>query len=290
MHSIQDISTKAYTFVDQSHDKTILGANLGFLLRTSFPGFKPYHFQAKNLRDFVKRYVPTLSEKGRSGLDVIYTIKSVTSQPPTPLVIADSAPSHVPPKPSPINLITSPSIWRAYLNPSHPFVVVANLGTGELNAVAETQTIVAPWVLVPKPSSDYQKQIAGEFAASLSEPIKSILEGVLLSRKWYIQFTPELQRVGIDAKWFDFRRSKLIAKFEADLRNLGIPGVRTEARKEIPPPSNLPPHPVNAPSSAPTSDESTFRDLVKRVIEELPISELRLLRLPVGVVFDALRR
>jgi hypothetical protein len=43
-------------------------------------------------------------------------------------------------------------------------------------------------------------------------------------------------------------------------------------------------------SQAADAPDASLRDLVCSVVSELPISELRLLKLPVGAVFDALRK
>lgn len=291
MYNPQEISSKIVEIIESSPDKTALGVRLGLQVRSFFPGFQAVDYQARNLRDFIRMYVPRVSESGRSGQDVVYTTESPIAaqasgsalQPPAPAPAKAHAPDFVP-------LPTNGYCWKAYSNPSHPFVLAANRETGDLRVTPEGTAMPAPWVVVPKPPEPFHRETATEFVSTLQEPGKTTLARVLSDKKWYVRFSSVAKSASVGPQWSAFRRMRLIERFNADLRRLEIPH---------PPRPNR--QPVAAGSLASVAEnvhlqrsslgeETMLRSLVQRAIAEMPVSELRLLRLPVGVVFDALQR
>jgi hypothetical protein len=286
MDTIQDISSKILQLIESSESRNILGVRLGALLKVSFPNFHPVVYQVKNLRQFIRTYVPKVCERPYSGVDVLYGIANAEVPQIDPGSVAESL--------SPQEFIPLPVDgykWKAYSNPAHRFVISANRETGELQVIPQNNPAQAPWVVLPKPSGEIHRQIAVEFLATLSEPQRTILTRVLVDPKWYVRFSFEVKRLGVGTQWAVFRRKRLIASFSATLRDLGIPATPLPTRQvniQAQQPSSSSPK-IDVPPIA-ASEEVNFRDLVQRVMAELPISELRLLRLPVGVVFDALKR
>jgi len=285
MYPVDEISNKILELVSSTADRTLLGVRLGFMLKRSFPDFAPYHYQCRNLRQFVRTHVPAVSEKGHSGTDVIYSVGS---------------PSEPANDPAPYKAVTSNFVplpmvefeWKAYSNPAQRLSIAANRETGELKVLGETETPHEPWIALPKPSSEFHREIAEQFVSTLPEPLRTTLVRTLNDHKWYVRFSTVAKVHGVGMQWASFRRAKLIEKFKLSLNTLGIPERLTHAKKIQPATLALLAHavqPHEAPS-APTSNETNFRELVQRVIAELPISELRSLRLPVGLVVDALRR
>ena len=293
MDQTQDISNKISQFVASSPTKTVLGVHLGSMLRISFPNFEPLEHQARNLRHFIRMYVPDVLEKGRSGQDVLYISKNVA------VVPAQTASGQAPQSPvvsmndlgpELVALPTTGYNWKAYSNPSYPFVIAANRATGQLQIIPENREVAAPWVIVPKPRGDSHREIASDFVSTLQEPLKTVLTRLLSDQKWYVLFFDVTKRNGVQEQWSAFKRAKLISRFNAALRDLGIPARPHQSRQVGAPASRLPSHETIGTQPIPSNDEAALRNLVQRVIGELPVSELRELRLPVGVVFDALRR
>lgn len=285
MYPVDEISSKILELVSSTADKTLLGVRLGFMLKRSFPDFAPYHYQCRNLRQFVRTHVPSVSEKGHSGTDVIYAVGSFAS--PT----NDTAQ----PRAATSNFVPLPMVefeWKAYSNPAQRLSIAGNRETGELKVIGETETPHEPWVAIPKPSSEFHREIAEQFVSTLQEPLHTMLARTLNDHKWYVRFSTIAKVHGVGMQWTTFRRAKLIEKFKFSLSNLGIPERLTHAKKIQPATLALlaqAVQPLEAPP-APASNETDFRELVQRVIAELPVSELRSLRLPVGLVVDALRR
>jgi hypothetical protein len=293
MYSIQDISNKIVEAVEASSNKTVLGVHLGSLLRISFPDFEPLHYQCRNLRHFIKMYVPNVAEKGRSGQDLVYTLKAMATTPAQ--AVSDSlrqtlvVPASVR-SPEFIPLPTTGYNWKAYSNPSYPFAVTANRETGEIRIVPENVPTQLPWVVIPKPSSEFHRQIASDFVSTLQEPTKSNLMRLLSNDKWYVQFSDATKRSDVGPLWTAFRRERLIGAFKEALRDLGIPEKPQLARQVSTLAAHFAPQSATAAQGASAGNEPATRELVQRVIASLPLAELRSLRLPVGDVLDALRR
>lgn len=288
MDQPQEISSKIIQLVREAPGGTMLGVRLGASLRAFFPAFYPYNYRCRNLRHFIQKYAPTVSEKGRAGADVVYTIADAPVQNAFPLVPQD------PPSPNPneagyVRLPTSPYIWKAYSNPAHPFVVAANRATGALQVFPEGTTLTEPLVLLPKPTAGVHSEIAKEFTSTLPEPLQTSLGALLDNPKWYVRFSSVAMRNGVGPKWGAFRRAKLIDRFNSSLRELAIPAITHFTRAPDNPVHPSIPRPIQ-PIIGIVGEESSFRDLVSKVISELPLDELRSLKLPVGAVFDALKR
>ncbi len=262
----------------------MLGVHLGSALRGTFRDFQPFHYRCRNLREFIRVHVPAVAEKGRSGQDVIYTIVSAEK--------AENAakPPSSPTTPTSDRLPTQGGYdWKAYSNPGYPFVIGANRHSGVLRTFPQGSVPPEPWVIIPKPTSEIHIEIAREFVSTLSEPCRANLEAVLRDPKWYVRFSATALRNGCSREWQAFRRDKLIERFESSLRELSISTTAGVLRHSPVPMKRLSVHAMAEPAP-PIGEEARFRDLVRKVILELPLDDLRSLKLPVGVVFDVLKR
>lgn len=287
MDQAQDISNKIVQLISEAPEGVMLGVRLGASLRSYFPNFQPFVYRCRNLRQFIATYVPAVSEKGRSGADIIYTTAeelvpvSFAIHPVTPPP-ASAVLEHEP-------LPTNPFNWKAYSNPGHPFVVAANRDTGALQVFPQASNIFTPWIVLPKPTTESHAEIANEFASSLPEPSRTNLRALLHDPKWYVRFSGVAMRNGLGPKWAAFRRNKLIERFNASLRELAIPQISHSPQK-VATSWKIPPSTTSSSISIAPAEDSEFRNMLHKVLSELPLSELRSLRLPVGVVFDILKR
>jgi hypothetical protein len=283
----QDISNKIAQLIGEAPGGTMLGVRLGASLRAYFPNFNPYAYQCRNLRQFIASYVPAVSEKGRSGADLVYGIADPPIRDAAPIPQGTLFPHLTEPEYG--RLPMSSYNWKAYSNPGHPFVVTANRETGMLQALPQGSNPPEPWVVLPKPTAAFHSEIANEFASSVPEPSRANLKALLRDPKWYLRFSGIVTREGLGAQWGAFRRRKLIERLNSSLSELGIPSTprisrKFETHQQI---SSLK---TTRTSVAAGTEESVLRDLICKVVCELPMSELRSLKLPVGVVFDALTR
>jgi hypothetical protein len=283
VEQLQDVSNRITELVSAAPNQTMLGVHLGSALRGTFRDFQPFHYRCRNLREFIRMHVPALAEKGRSGQDVIYTIT------------AEKAENAVQPQsaavtPTTDGLLTQSGYdWKAYSNPGYPFLIGANRHSGMMRTFPQGTVPPEPWVIIPKPTSETHTEIAREFVSTLSEPCRTSLEAVLRDPKWYVRFSAAALRSGCSRQWQAFRRDKLIGLFNSSLRDLSIPTFPGAVRHTAMPVRKGIAHATVAPAP-PLSEEARLRDLVRQVISELPLHDLRSLRLPVGVVFDVLKR
>jgi hypothetical protein len=289
MDQVQQLSAKIIDLVREAPGGTMLGVRLGASLRVFFPAFNPYMYRCRNLRHFIQTYVPDVSERGRSGADIVYTTVDATRvAAPITIPAADQVGSDGRDREY-VRLPTTAYNWKAYSNPGHPFVVAVDREHGTMQSFPEDSTPGEPWVVLPKPTAQYHSLIAKEFASTLQEPLQTNLSTLLSDPKWYVRFSSVAMRHGLGPRWGAFRRAKLIDHFNSSLRELSVPvvprGERTPDNAVLPPPPKAP-----ALSASTATEESEFRDLVSRVVSELPLGELRSLKLPVGAVFDALKR
>lgn len=289
MDQAQEISSKIVQLIREAPGGTILGVRLGASLRAFFPTFHPYAYRCRNLRQFVQTYVPAVSEKGRSGADVIYTIADGPVGNTAYIPQRTSPPDPTEQEQEYVGLPMSSYNWKAYSNPGHPFVVAANRETGALQALPQGSNPPPPWIILPKPTAEFHAEIANEFASSLAEPSRTSLRALLRDPKWFLRFTGIATKEGLGTKWAAFRRRKLIERLNSSLRESAIPSIPRVSRT-FETPSQVPAKRVAGTGVATGSEEVAFRDLVCKVVSELPLSELRSLKLPVGVVFDALKR
>jgi len=199
MDQAQEISNKIIQLVREAQGGTMLGVRLGASLRVYFPTFNAYTYRCRNLRHFIRTYVPAVSEKGRSGADVLYTITDVTTQNAFPFVPQDS-PTQAPGDPEYVRLPTSTYNWKAYSNPAHPFVIAVNRETGALQVFPEDMALTEPLVVLPKPTAEFHSEIAREFTSNLPEPLRTSLAALLHDPKWYVRFSSVAMRNGVGTK------------------------------------------------------------------------------------------
>lgn len=266
--------------VSAAPDHQIIGARLGASLRSQVPDFAPTIFQSRNLRQFIRAYVPAVEERGTTGKDVIYGLTEEGRRP------HPAAGAHNP------QLISPPTTsfnWKAFSNPSYPFTLAANLQTGEFQVVPVEAEVSTPWIAVPKPTTEDHLEIARVFVESLHESMREPLAKILSEPRWFVHFSPAARRYGVGSSWAAFRTSRLRERFESVRRHLAIP-----SRAAVP--SALAAEPAAKMNSVSglmqagklTSQELQLRDLVSRVISQLPLSDLRELKLPVGTILDCL--
>jgi hypothetical protein len=288
MDQPQEISSKILQLVREAPGGTMLGVRLGASLRAYFPNFNPYNYRCRNLRHFIRTYVPAISEGGRSGADLVYTNSDAVGQNALPFAPQDP-PTQNSNELEHLRLPTNAYNWKAYSNPAHPFIVAANRETGVLQAFPESTPLSEPLVVLPKPTAEFHSEIAREFTSNLPEPLRTSLGALLHDPKWYVRFSSVAMRNGVGPKWGAFRRAKLIERFDSSLRELAITPTAHATRGTDNAVYSSPPR-AQPPAVPPACTETSFRDLVSKVISELPLEDLRSLKLPVGAVFDALKR
>jgi hypothetical protein len=285
MDELTKITDKIVEIIGAAEGDTMPGVRLGAALKKYFPSFAPAVYQCRNLRLFIKTHVPKVIEKTYTGVDVIYTLAEAA---PSEHDTNQSSPAALPSDPPTfVSLPADPVTWKAYSNPAYHFMVIANRETGELKAVGEHETPREPWMPIPKLSPAAHHQIATEFVSSLSDGgPKTALMNMLAEPQWYVDFFATTRRLALDQQWGRFKREQLIRNFTTALTERGVP---TVARHDLPP-SRVQSTVKRSADIKRSSDDAQLRELVSRLAFTLPIDELRSIRMPIGLVLDAVRQ
>ena len=280
--TLQSVSEFLLKSVIDAPSQRILGAQLGALLKSAHPSFSSSDFQSRNLRQFIRTHLPAIEEKGRSGPDFIY---GLTTSAGSELFKSGAAHSGFPSVPT----LRTSFDWKAFSNPSYPFVLLANRDTGEFQSRRPGADLPEPWVTLPKPTPNDHLEIARDFVQTLTGPTREVLDGVLASPIWYASFSAIAKSHGVGSEWASFRTSRLRKAFYAAITSAGVPAreARLAAYETTPP--GVAPRSMVAGSHLDASGfsrEKALRRLVELVIADLPLGDLRELALPIGRVFD----
>jgi len=145
-----------------------------------------------------------------------------------------------------------------------------------------------PWAQIKPCPPEIHLAIAKEFVSHQDEGPRVALSGILeTGGEWWPAFWQYVRQSRLAIQWSTFRRQQLIKELEKSLRRSGVPvawevgtpgtpGTQAILRKPIP--------------GAQADDAAEIRRIVVKVVSGLPVDELRSLRLPVGDVFDALKK
>jgi hypothetical protein len=144
-------------------------------------------------------------------------------------------------------------------------------------------------------------QIAKEFTDNLAnETMKAELSKVLSLDSWWTHFFFAARRLNLESLWSSYRRRRLHAELEQQLKSLGVPLPLSTPPTPIPTLTPIPmltSEPAHIASEArPTQTQevegegeeeaSQLRKIAAGVIRRLPASSLREVWLPLGYVLD----
>jgi hypothetical protein len=298
MESASTIAYRILQLLEKSETKSVAGSQLRTLLNFEFPGFKPEIYGCRNLRDFVIKNVSVVGEIGRTGADLVYGLRPQEQMnvgpaakviAPTPIEQAPAAIPATGTTSEPQNPFIDPSVWKTFVSPRAPYKLFGNPQTGELWVVPPGETApTTPWLRIPQCPESVHFQIAKDFISTLSEDShRQSLGDELNKPRWWDSYFLKAQQLGLLTAWGVFRRHRLIREFESTLKNLGIPVIQyREAlpRRQLaarPFRAGVQPTPIN-------SETSRLRRLAVGAVQQMSITELRALMLPLGYVADQL--
>lgn len=255
------------------HDQ-LSGSRLSALLRSRFPEWRPVEYGARNLRDFIESHVAGVIVAGRSGMDVIYTLGT-----------AEAAPAGIGIE------MQSFDFWRLWVSPNSQHVLAVDAQTGEVRAMPlHGQPRQHEQPLFP-PDASAHRNIASAFLPTLPLGGNQNLAQIVQSEdaNWWQDWIREVRVVGQLAAWNAFRRDRLQKLLSDRLReaNLSQPiadRAMQRVRESHAAPTRTPS--AAAPLTPDMADGARLRRIALGAIERMSISELRDLRLPLGLVVD----
>jgi hypothetical protein len=243
-------------------------------LKAIVPEWSAEVYGVRSLRDFIAQHVQGVQITGRSGMDVVYASGTLSTR-----------------------VGASPAIeaepWRIWVSPNSPYVLAVNAENGGVVGLPRSsETPDGHKRLEPAPSAEH-RSIAAAFAEQTVAAVKERLAEVatLPDGPWWQRWQNEVRAAGLLRDWNAFRHENLRSKLHGRLAELGVDAsVVDRAFTTICGSTAVGRRPLSQ-TRAPLSHsgESTFaRAIALQVIGRMSDQDIRELRLPLGLVLDAL--
>lgn len=281
MSSEQDIARFIETQI--KNYPGISGAKLGALATAQFPGVN-FRIQFNGLKSFVKQFCPPEIEimVGGPGGDDAYRCTTAPS--------ADQEGATV----SPVSEVTE-TPWSAFASSDSPNTLRLNRESGELDVVPSSmRPAVAPWIDVPKVSTEEYRQIASSFLSQIADVDRYHFSALLHLPDFWDRWFAETRAFSGGKylrAWVSFRFHKLCETFLGRLTEAGVSSDAALKYLERLKQSKKSKKELRRDHSMEFGDEqSTLRRIATAAIKEMTDEDLRRVWLPLGVISDALRR
>lgn len=258
--------------VESVREGATQGSHLAQRVRSKYPDWTPQQAGARNLRDFVERFVDGVRVVGRAGMDVIYGLSA-------------EAPGAAAPKPAGAG--QDVNFWRVWVSPNSPYALAINNVTGSVGHLPREASPEAGLSrLEPAPRARHE-EIAREFARRVQAERGIRLPDVGGAEGWRYDWQRSLKSVGLEPEWNEHRSSALEAQLRVNLRDLGLSDEAQQQALTI----ILRDRTARGRTTthAPRAIEDTRTELEAIVLAAVPrmdVSDLRALKIPLGVVLD----
>lgn len=274
-----EIGTEISRLVQTSPNGQILGSALAVLVKRFHPDFRAEDFGCRNLRDFIRMYSKGVFEIAKRGTDVLYSASLLPAMSEGSTRAQEFRDMHAVPAHPPRPILPTQA-WKTFTSPNEFYRLFANRASGEFRVLRRGDPPLSePWVLVQSCLPSVHLQIARDFTENLSDEVAKIeLAKVLGLESWWTHFFLAARRFGLEREWSAFRRRKLHAELDQQLKSLGVPLPVSPRRANSPAKSFAVPPPV--------VDDMFLRRIASAVIGKLPSSDLREVWLPLGYVLD----
>jgi hypothetical protein len=170
--------------------------------------------------------------------------------------------------------------------------LVVDLKSAEISLVREEGPLPDGCVEIPKVTAAEHRQIAREFIPQLEVSDQPKFQAILALEDFWHRWSREMKlwRYGKHAKtWLDFRFNRLCNLFQERVRSLGASESVVAASLENLKRLKHKEGEISLPSDK-TPISSSMRRVVLHSIGSMSEEDLRHVWLPVGAIFDALRR
>lgn len=287
----------------------LYGAQLGALVKREVPGvdFKAHGGLREFCQKYLNRFITWNGKKGTNGSDDLYAVVSDTENALTP--DADWAPVAGPP---------NEHAWLTFASTAPHRRLAFSTSSGELVVSKQGFEGAVPdaFVEVASVNEKELRQVVEAFLPQVPASEKPLFEDALaIPTNYYAKWLAALRASSdnkLPSKWTNHRISSLLSVFKSRLMELGANDARADellqelrdsqevansVRKRA---SSLVSNSANRPmqmaSALPISvdarpeDESLLRLVVQDAVQAMAVDQLRELKLPVGLVLDAIYR
>jgi hypothetical protein len=258
-----------------------LGARLGLLARTLFPGFNPGLYGCRNLRAFIEKHAPDLRVVGKSGPDPLYGRASGEGS-VQPVPLAESA----------------PDLWRVWVSPGAALAIWVNPETGNVAAGSRNERPPVGHIAISPAPLDVHQSLARAFLESIDDgTLRAELAGRLAADGQWWRFWVQALRpnAALLAKWQEHRQRMLGEALKRALNEAGLAedvaatayaAILGSRRKRPPFVSRYSESTSTFPSGAAAPDQELL--IVEYVTARMSARELRGLSLPLGLTLEAI--
>lgn len=271
----------------------LLGAHAGELILSKEPSFKVSDYSCKRLKDFIERHVPELRVIGHSGSDAIYGLRAWP----------DLETSKRKDQPN-MAARPQPSLWQIWTVSAGNMELAINKTTGHIRPIPSGDVVLENEIRLQSASSQTHQDIAKEFLNGHLD-LRADLKAELLpiaqnsEKGWFWKWVERLKKEPeINHEFIEYRRQKLLGALEASLLSAGllpdlvkqtVTSIRDSGRK---PRSLSAGHllPNKRGVACPPMPPFDIKSLIRDVVAVMDEQDLRSLKIPVGLVLDAIYR
>jgi hypothetical protein len=266
--------------LQQVAPRPLTGTELSVLVRTAHPEFSAEALGYRNMRDLIRKRASEITEIGRVGMDVQYSLKATQAKlgAEIPSITSVSLADRVLDQ-----LMKDPRAWKTFTSPDSPFRLYLT-DQGIVRSMHSNSRPLPEWREIQRISPEVLHQIGQDFTADLDEIQKSVLVPTLREAKWWFPFFDRLQSLGLKYKWVEFRRKRIQDEFKRKIEEIGTLPLPQPQAQELA--LALLPQPVEA--ARQTQSDLSIRKIAADVVQRMTESELRGLNLPLGYVVDSL--
>ena len=263
--------------VSEAQPKPITGGQLAARVKVNFPDVNFSQFGCKNLRDFIKKQIPEVSERGQVGMDVLYGVRVQQAE---MFEVASSEPTPASDLRAPLGqLLTNPRIWKTFASPESPYRLFIS-SSGTIRVIRPGESPDTAGHEVPPISAETLLAIAKDFVSGLPQTQQEILLRTMTELKWWVPYFELISTLGLRMRWVSFRRRRIVEEFERALSKV--------TSQLTPTVLSVQPQEPNLGSIAPSQSDSNIRRVAAFAVQRMSDAELRALNLPLGHVLDAL--
>lgn len=250
------------------------GSQLAQSVRSRYPDWTPEQAGARNLRDFIDRFVDGVTVVGHAGMDVIYGLAGEGVE--GGLVASTGGGDAL-----------EVNLWRVWVSPNSPYALSIDQEEGEVTQMPRSDSRAVGHVrLDPAPQDDHQ-EVAREFARRLEGQREVVLPAIGSRDGWWLDWQKGLKALGLESAWHEYRSTaleeRLRASLEAqdlsdDARERALAAIIADRSVGRRAPAQRP--------EPPRDERAILEAVLFGAIKKMDMSDLRELKIPVGVVLD----
>lgn len=254
----------------------VQGSQLAQRIRRESPDWTPEGEGARSLRDFVDRFVDGVAVVGRSGMDVLYGIAGDSADPPAGPVLASGALEDV-------------NLWRVWVSPRSPFALSVGLAEGSVSQVPRGATSEAGTVELEPATQEFHEEMARGFATDHAHDGPALLPLVGASDGWWHGWQRTVKSMNLESTWHEYRSRALETHLRECLERSNVVGDSAErAMAAVVRDRSIARSPRRVkPAQPPSAERALLEAVLLSAIQRMEVSDLRDLKVPVGVLLDA---